>query len=182
MPNYCENQATFTHTDPKQIQRIIEAYNNNKLFDEFVPCHPDLLRESENKQQEKSIKKENINKYGYGDWYEWRINNWGTKWDVGCQDDNDITYDPSNPNEVILYFNSAWSPPISFYNKLTEDFGFEVKAYFLEEGAAFVGKYTNENMEEIFDLDRESLPDIPDDIKNKWDLESIISIQEDDSE
>lgn len=39
--------------------------------------------------------------------YEWCINNWGTKWDA-CN-----CYDRMvNPNQVVIGFETAWSPPL----------------------------------------------------------------------
>jgi hypothetical protein len=44
-------------------------------------------------------------------------------------------------NEIVLYFDSAWSPPIAAYEKL-EDLGFEVDAMYYESGMCFAGMYS----------------------------------------
>jgi len=44
---------------------------------------------------------ENVNNYGYGDWYDWSVANWGTKWNA---------YD-SYHNKDTIEFNTAWSTP-----------------------------------------------------------------------
>lgn len=46
----------------------------------------------------------NIKKYGHRDWYDWRIKNWGTKWNVN-PDDMYIT-------ENTICFQTAWSCPV----------------------------------------------------------------------
>lgn len=51
------------------------------------------------------------------DWYEWSINNWGTKWNAYGYDKN--TDYSKNEN---LYFQTAWSAPHSVLEKLTEMF------------------------------------------------------------
>ncbi len=55
---------------------------------------------------------ENLQKYGYKDWYYWCIHNHGTKWNAveSCVEGN------------VLQFQTAWSPPIPVIEKLAELF------------------------------------------------------------
>ena len=53
----------------------------------------------------------NIDKYGHSTWYDWRIDNWGTKWNA-C--------DPSWTDEKTLEFNTAWNMPQGIYRKLSQ--------------------------------------------------------------
>lgn len=55
----------------------------------------------------------NIKQYGYVTWYEWSINNWGTKWDV---------YEDFKCNERTMIFETAWSIPEPIFKKLSEEF------------------------------------------------------------
>lgn len=69
----------------------------------------------------------NIINYGHDSWYDWRIENWGTKW--GAYDiyvsDNEIEFD------------TAWSCPFEILDKLAEICkGFNV---------GFVGKWADED-------------------------------------
>jgi len=61
--------------------------------------------------------KSNIDRYGFRDWYDWRIANWGTKWDVEA---NDIQVVDDNPGYLSLAFFTAWSPPEGIYDALLE--------------------------------------------------------------
>ena len=45
MPNHCQNYLVLSHTDAREIGRAKLAILEGKLFEEFVPCPPDLLRE-----------------------------------------------------------------------------------------------------------------------------------------
>ena len=45
--------------------------------------------------------------YGYPDWYEWNVANWGTKWNA-CQED---TYDADITGDKLC-FSTAWSCPL----------------------------------------------------------------------
>jgi len=81
--------------------------------------------------------KANREKYGYGSWYDFNIANWGTKWDV--QSDN---VEIADTNTVTASFDSAWSPPITAYERLTE-LGFEIEAFYYEPGMQYVGKWVD---------------------------------------
>jgi len=56
---------------------------------------------------------ENISKYGYKDWYQWSIANWGTKWNA---------YDQYIISENEFSFDTAWSMPFPIFEKLSSMF------------------------------------------------------------
>lgn len=60
---------------------------------------------------------ENIRKYGYPQWYDWCVENWGTKWNV--EDDVDVSYD-KNTDEYDITFDTAWSVPSGIVEKYSE--------------------------------------------------------------
>ena len=119
MPNWCENQATFSHADEAMMTRLNAAAVRHAaapegdeetvgFFQEFVP-------------------------WPTATWdYDWCVQNWGTKWDASELDGD----------EGAFHFNTAWGPPIAFYDKMTS-LGFEVEAMFFEPGQGFCGKYVN---------------------------------------
>jgi len=74
---------------------------------------------------------------GASGWYAWRLDNWGTKWDI-----YEATCDRMDANTIGLYFYTAWSPPFHIYDKLT-DMGFEVNARYLDEGWMYIGEYNS---------------------------------------
>ena len=92
----------------------------------------------EDAEQQALVLQENANrdKYGYANWYDWCVNEWGTKWDVGDEGSATLNEDGS----LSASFNSAWAPPIEAYRML-EDLGFEIKAYYFEGGMMFAGIY-----------------------------------------
>jgi hypothetical protein len=121
MPNWCDNTLTLTHEDPSQIDRAIEAFKQGKLCEEFHPCPPFLLEDT-----------------GIDTgWYMWRVNNWGTKWDVGGEH---ATIERFDKNNVYFAFESAWAPPVYFYQFL-EELGFAVNAMYYEPGMGFAGRF-----------------------------------------
>lgn len=82
--------------------------------------------------------KANVEKYGYGNWYDFCVGEWSTKWDVGDRGGDTRT----SAHSVSFNFDSAWSPPIGIYEKMLDE-GYTVVAYYYEPGMAFVGKWDN---------------------------------------
>lgn len=73
-----------------------------------------------------SESKELIQKYGYDNWYDWNIENWGTKWNA---------YDIKIFQNTIE-FQTAWSTPEPVIQKLSEKF----------PETTFTIKYADEDM------------------------------------
>jgi hypothetical protein len=53
-------------------------------------------------------------------WYNWRINNWGTKWDVDAELADDYEYE--GRRWILIRFESAWGPPQGAIEKLAAAF------------------------------------------------------------
>jgi hypothetical protein len=81
----------------------------------------------------------NVEKYGAGNWYDFCVNRWGTKWDVDCQ--GQVDRHPEG-KIVTASFDSAWSPPTGVYEELVEQ-GYSVRAYYYESGMCFAGVWDN---------------------------------------
>ena len=79
--------------------------------------------------------KDNVDKYGAKHWYDWCNKNWGTKWDIEAR------LDQSFDDELVYYFDSAWSPPVEAFQKISEDFpGLTFSLEYFESGMGFGGK------------------------------------------
>ena len=142
MPNWCNNGITLRHADPAMIERVLTGREG--LLMEFLPTPAPLLDttagsfgDSEKQRELERLQEDNIRAYGFKDWYDWNIANWGTKWDVSL--DN---VERQDPNTVSAAFDSAWSPPITAYERLLE-LGFEIEAFYYEPGMCFVGKWVD---------------------------------------
>ena len=131
MPNWCLNKLTVSHTDKAAMDRFVAAYNKGTLCNEFLPMPEDI---------------------GDG-WYDWCVNNWGTKWDVGADEGTEreeryglkatvVPWSDKNTIEASCSFDSAWAPPIGLYDKLVE-LGYDVHASYFEPGMSFCGVYHN---------------------------------------
>lgn len=135
MPNWCSNSLSITHDDPAQVERFAQAARAGNLFAEFVP----------------------LNEKGEWD-YDAAVEKWGTKWDISAQD---VIV---SGNDLMLDFQTAWAPPISFYDALVK-MGFSIDATYIEESSCFAGAFTNEFEDEYYEYDFTN-PHWRDDIDN----------------
>jgi len=142
MPNWCNNTVTISHTDPAMIERVREAFNKGALLAEFIPVPKELMEtvsgsvpEGAERDAHEAQMATNRATHGYANWYDWCVNEWGTKWDVGADGQPAIDNDT---NTFVLNFDSAWAPPIQAYEKLFY-MGFKILAYYYEPGMAFAG-------------------------------------------
>jgi hypothetical protein len=126
------------------ITRAKEALDRGEFLQEFIPVPEELqivagsVGNPVEQAKLEADTQRNIEKYGYGNWYDYCVNEWGTKWDVGGDGQEvDITEDGTM---LTTYFDSAWAPPTNAYEKL-QDMGFGVEAMYYEPGMAFAGKW-----------------------------------------
>lgn len=146
MPNWCNNTLELAHEDPAMLERARVAFNEGRLCDEFVPVPESLhivagrVGDDSNPEQIKLEEdtKRNLEVHGYANWYDYCVNEWGTKWDVG----GDGMIAELENGQLVMSFDSAWSPPIAFYEKML-DLGFQVRAYYYEGGMNFAGIWDN---------------------------------------
>jgi hypothetical protein len=161
MPNWCNNFVELAHEDPKMIQRAYDALERGEFLQEFIPVPEDLkivagcVGDPDEQKKLEADTARNVEKYGYGNWYDYCVNEWGTKWDVGDQGANDIHPDG---NLLTASFDSAWAPPINAYAKL-EELGFMIRAGYYESGMAYCGQWENGN-DDYYDLANMSADDV----------------------
>lgn len=170
MPNWCNNTLELAHEDPAMLERARVAFNEGRLCDEFVPVPESLkitagfLGDGEEQRKLEAQEQANQEAHGYKNWYDYCVNEWGTKWDVGG---DGMTAELEN-GQLVMSFDSAWSPPINFYEKML-DLGFEVRAYYYEGGMNFAGVWDNGD-DDFYDLPstsqevREQLPEVLDEM------------------
>lgn len=140
MPNWCTNYMDVSHPDPTKMRELLTAYGEGQLLQyakpmpealnierSFGPDNPDL----------EAIRAANKRDYGYEDWYDWRYDNWGTKWDVLPNTDS---IEIEGESVVMLQFETAWCPPIKAFEALKEQ-GFHIEVEYTEEGGFFIGTW-----------------------------------------
>jgi hypothetical protein len=190
MPNHVTNQVTFLGSTEriKELRAKCKTDKSPFSFNAFYPIPDELVGTSspakivtEQELQEWKDKlakgelsdwdkdyrpitqKESANlisKYGYDNWYNWQIENWGTKWDC---------YDHIEIEEGEIHFNTAWSTPMYALTKLSlmfddltievqyadEDFGSNVGTYSLQGGELvdlYQPEYSKESVRLAMDI------------------------------
>ena len=149
MPNWCDNQVTIT--GPKsvidKIEKIVREEENIDLSSKEKGESMGLLNFMYPMPTEldgttapsSSADKPQPMVDGFDNWYDWRCENWSTKWDV-----NEF-YGVDRQGDTISFgFSSAWSPPIGAYEKFLEkNEDCSLKAYYYEGGCDFMGEWDN---------------------------------------
>ena len=155
MPNWCNNTVEITHSDPAKIRELVAAVNEGKFLNYCKPV-PEALQivagrvgdDNDPKQialQEQTM--HNLSTYGYANWYDWCVNEWGTKWDVNAIETIELEGDVDH---ITFGFDSAWSPPTGAMEYLMDQ-GFTVRLYYYEPGMAFAGIF-DENGDDCYDI------------------------------
>ena len=146
MPNWTQNEVTFSSAKTTNIKKIKEIFEKGSPFGQLIKepnwsTVPLKGNEKRNSFEDKPLGKVGelpiteefklnngevmtLSKFKSTDvqdtrWYDWRWKNWDTKWDVP-KDDIEIT--EVNNRHIVIGFNTAWSPPISIYKKLRDKF------------------------------------------------------------
>ena len=146
MPNWTKNEVTFSSAKTTNIKKIKEIFEKGSPFGRLIkepkwselPLKGNELSNRFSKQTlgEKGelpiIEEHKLNngevmklfKFKSTNvqdtrWYEWRLENWDTKWDVP-KDDIEIT--EVNNGHIVIGFDTAWSPPIAIYKLLRNKF------------------------------------------------------------
>ena len=153
MPNWCMNKLTVTHENMSMLDKFEKAYRNDWTIETFYPTPREPGDPTMMMGEDKAMSKDDdVN----NNWYLWRVANWGTKWDIGCE--NGYGLEPTRvDNELSITFDSAWNPPLGFYERLVV-LGFDVQASYFEPGMSFAGIWHN-GEDNFYEGDWNDFPD-----------------------
>ena len=162
MPNHCHNRVTFygsgndTDETRAQIEEIRKMFDDENVFTQIIP-EPDWsntpLMSSDVKQygQDRGKLGElpqyvdgafgrtlKFQSTGRQDdrWYDWRLQNWDTKWDA-----YDINFVDEDPDQFEVEFNTAWSPPEAICHALREQYPDLAVSWFYDEPGCEIAGY-----------------------------------------
>ncbi len=114
-----------SNTDYGMAIILSQKHNDHTALDEVnqYPWAKKLSREEliahliENKSADLAMGQQaidNLKEYGCKTWYDWCCNNWGTKWDLGYMKMDVL------PDEVLIFSQTAWSPPLIGITSISE--------------------------------------------------------------
>ena len=148
MPNWCHNRVSVYSENIKQVDKLFDIFNNPEPFNELIPSP--VWSKTPNEDGELPVLDEHkdadgkvvftTNKFpksGKNDdrWYDWQLQNWGTKWEPAnidveqCEEELEITFD------------TAWSPPEDICRAIREQFPDVTVSWFYDEPSMEVAGY-----------------------------------------
>jgi len=162
MPNHCHNRVTFYahHSDNHdssldQIETLKDIFTGESVFTQIIPepdwsntplMTSDLKRFGNDRGKvgelpqyiEDPFKRLVFKSTGHADdrWYDWRVQNWDTKWD--CYD---VVVTDDDPESLEIEFNTAWSPPEAICDKIREDYPDVSVSWFYDEPGCELAGY-----------------------------------------
>ena len=164
MPNHCNNRATFypsgnnVASSLDQIETIKDIFTGESVFSQIIP-EPDWPNTPLTKataQGVLNIKRGEVGELPVPDdqnfgrtytfkstnkgddrWYDWRIQNWDTKWDAY----DVVVTDDSMEDYLEVEFNTAWAPPEAICHKIREDFPDIAISWFYDEPGCELAGY-----------------------------------------
>jgi len=150
MPNHCFNRIAISvgSSDDQNLKVLVDSLKSEKNqtdfdFNAILPMPPELENTTpswtSNLQIDEAndIEKARFRKeHGTDNWYDWSINNWGTKWNSYSCETVEIEDD-----YVVYEFETAWGPPTGVIEALREQCpDFHVSAFY-DEPAMEIGGY-----------------------------------------
>lgn len=146
MPNWTQNEVTFSSAKTTNIKKIKEIFEKGSPFGQLIkepnwPTVPLKGNESVNYFKEKSLGKKGelpiieelklnngevmtLHKFKSTNeqdtrWYSWRSEKWGTKWDIPK---DEIELIEINNGSINVEFHTAWAAPYPIYKKFRNKF------------------------------------------------------------
>ena len=147
MPNWCSNSISI-QGGSNTIRTLWEEANKegSGLLNAMKPMPKELEGTTSPTPQEgqAGYKGPQPTVDGFDNWYDWRVSNWGTKWDIDPKEGLEFTDNGDGTAQISGWFESAWAPPIEAYNTFIEDMdGCSLTADYHEPGMDFAGFYDN---------------------------------------
>ena len=157
MPNHCHNRVTLyssgndTNESRAQIQKIKAIFEDENCFGQIIP-EPDWtntpLMSSDMPKYDWDTPLGKVGELPQPDGtfqstgrrddrrYDWRLQNWDTKWDAYEVEVIDEDHDC-----VEIQFETAWSPPTAICNQIREDFPDIAVSWFYDEPGCEIAGY-----------------------------------------
>ena len=163
MPNHCHNRVTIygsgndTEETREQIAKLKDIFEGESIFPQFIPepdwpntplTEKDIYQYSFSKARGKvgelPVKTEGAfgesYRFASGEmddrWYDWRLQNWDTKWDA-----YDVAVTDADPDQFEVEFNTAWSPPETVCSALREQYPDISISWFYDEPGCEIAGY-----------------------------------------
>lgn len=120
MPNWCKNNLKIKGNGEKVLEllELMKDEDGEMTFNKLVP-EPIELKDTTSPTPD-SVSQEERDRlkklYEADNWYDWRCQNWGVKWDAS----ESGFY--KRGDDWVVSFETPWGPPIEFIKKVSRQF------------------------------------------------------------
>tara|TARA_A100001388_G_scaffold28773_1_gene18490 strand:+ start:18 stop:467 length:450 start_codon:yes stop_codon:yes gene_type:complete len=148
MPNHCHNRVTVYSANTHDVAKIKQIFEDENCFGQIIP-EPDWANMPLMSNELKFLGRERgkvgelpVNgRFQSTDqqddrWYDWRVQNWDTKWDA-----YDVVVTDDDPECTEIEFNTAWSPPEAICSALREQYPDVSISWFYDEPGCEIAGY-----------------------------------------
>ena len=145
MPNWCSNEVEI-YGEKEDIAKFVEEcftdFKGTPVLDfAKVMPEPDYDQPQKDGTHNNGVQKELHDVMP--DWWNWRNNNWGTKWNLVPDPEGNLTgYEVVGQDDgfIQLEFETAWSPPNGIYNEIWAKYpDLTVSWFYREDGCQLAG-------------------------------------------
>ena len=155
MPNWCENDLHICAPTKSKLNIILKK----------IGCKedPPLLKLGSIVPEPREFDEDQNFMPG---WYNWRVENWGCKWDIGeCQVTEDYAFEyydmPEGWTRAIINFQSPWSPPETWLRAFAKKYPDAVIGLvYSEGGVGFEGELVLKGEDTLHSDTRDIRPEI----------------------
>ena len=145
MPNWCSNEVEI-YGEKEDIAKFVEEcftdFKGTPVLDfNKVMPEPDYDKPQKDGTHNNGVQKELHDVMP--DWWNWRNNNWGTKWNLVPDPEGNLTgYEVTGQSEDFLQleFETAWSPPNGIYMEIWAKYpDLDINWFYREDGCQLAG-------------------------------------------
>ncbi len=144
MPNWCSNEVQVFGTKENLEKFIDECFTDFKGtpvldFNKVLP-EPDYKKPQKDGTHNNGVQTQPSTVMP--DWWTWRTDNWGTKWNLVPSEDSTLDgYETERGDEWLrLEFDTAWSPPNGVYDEIVDKYPYlDVTWFYREDGMQMAG-------------------------------------------
>ena len=156
MPNWCRNRVDVYSENKTDLQKVLDIFRNKEsVFGQIIP-EPNWMEIPHNGELPKKVEMKSPNgevfttvtQFADGSqdtrWYDWRLQNWDTKWDAGNVDIEEERWGADGNDELESFtaeFQTAWSPPEGICIRLRDMFPNVSISWFYDEPGCQIAGY-----------------------------------------
>lgn len=150
MPNWCDNEVWITG-DANELKELFaeggkphylhnDEHGVSFLMDNLVPMPPEYLDDSR--------------------WWDFRIENWGCKWDLNQQYEETRVYYTEGDTEGGVNYLTPWAPNRQFWQTVSKRFpSLTIDLRYVEDAMWFMGQVIYRAGEVVDEVYYDDIPD-----------------------